>query len=112
MLSDGNIDYVGRNDFQVKINGYRIELGEVESRIQNINEIEQVIVVAHKHTSGDSYLCAYYIGKELSEDDIKEIIAEDLAAYMIPDYIVHLDAFPTNVSGKIDRKKTTYTRLF
>ena len=101
---DGNIVYVGRNDFQVKIRGLRIELGEIENAIASVDGILQSAVVVRKNDEGRQLICAFYTGKEYEPKEIRDTIGEKLPQYMLPHIIVHLDAMPLTPSGKIDRK--------
>ena len=101
---DGNIAYVGRNDFQVKIRGLRIELGEIENAISSVDGINMSVVVVRKNSEGRQLICAFYTGEEKSAQEIKSIIGEKLPKYMLPHLFTHLDEMPLTSSGKISRK--------
>lgn len=101
---DGNIVYVGRNDFQVKIRGLRIELGEIENAICSIDGISQAVVVVRKNTEGRQLICAFYTGKEVDAKEIRHQIGKKLPQYMLPHICTHLDEMPMTTSGKINRK--------
>ena len=101
---DGNIVYVGRNDFQVKIRGLRIELGEIENAISAINGIGQAVAVVRKDESGRQLICAFYTGAELPAKEIRKAIGEKLPRYMLPHVITCLDTLPLTTSGKVNRK--------
>lgn len=104
-LSDGNILYFGRKDFQLKIRGNRIEPGDIENKLILHSQIEEVIVVDKEDAYENRYLCAYYIAAE--KVDSKELIAflkTHLPEYMIPSYFIRLEGFPLTLNGKIDRK--------
>lgn len=101
---DGNIAYVGRNDFQVKIRGLRIELGEIEKAICSIDGISQAVVVVRKSNEGRQLICAFYTGTETDAKDIRKHIEKKLPKYMLPHICVHLDKMPLTASGKINRK--------
>ncbi|MNH77752.1 Linear gramicidin synthase subunit D [compost metagenome] len=104
-LNDGKIDYIGRNDAQVKIRGFRIELAEIESCLSQYPQIEQVVVLALEHDSGQKYLVAYYVAPDaLPADVLSEHLQQRLPAYMIPTAFVHLTALPMNMNNKLDRK--------
>ena len=103
-LPDGNLEYIGRSDFQVKIRGYRIELGEIEKRLQAIDGINQVLVLALTDANQSKFLCAYYTGTEFQYDDLAAVLSQQLASYMLPDHFIHLDKFPLTVNGKVDRR--------
>ncbi len=102
---DGNIKYIGRNDFQVKIRGLRIEPGEIENAMDNYQGVEQVIVTERKDEFGRQYICAYYVGEEIDMKVLKKELIKKLPQYMIPHYLIRLDKFPITSSGKIDRSK-------
>ena len=101
---DGNIAYVGRNDFQVKIRGLRIELGEIENAICSIDGISQAVVVVHKNSEGRQLICAFYTGVEVDAKDIRSYIGKKLPKYMLPHICTHLAEMPLTSSGKINRK--------
>lgn len=104
-LPDGNLEFIGRNDYQIKIRGYRIEPGEIESCLQKIDHIEQVLVTTIENKKKDKFLCAYYTSKSpINPDEIKVKLSAYLVEYMIPDYFFWLEKFPINSNGKIDRK--------
>lgn len=100
---DGNIAYVGRNDFQVKIRGLRIELGEIENAICSVEGVSQAVVVVRKNNEGRQLICAFYTGKEKSAQEIKSVIGEKLPKYMLPHIFTHLDEMPLTSSGKTNR---------
>lgn len=102
---DGNIEFLGRKDHQVKMHGYRIELGEIETSILNFSEDIKQVVVDVKSYKEDQVLVAYYLGKEdVSKEDFVSYLQEHLPRYMIPQFFVKLDHIPLNPNGKIDKK--------
>lgn len=100
---DGNIVYVGRNDFQVKIRGLRIELGEIESVLQAVEGIERAVVVVRKDENDGQFICAFYTGKEIEAKELREVLSAKLPKYMVPHIFTHLSDMPMTVSGKINR---------
>ena len=102
---DGNIVYVGRNDFQVKIRGLRIELGEIENAICSIDGITQAVVVVRKNNEGRQLICAFYTGEEVDAKEIRNSIGKKLPKYMLPHICTHLEEMPLTSSGKINRKE-------
>lgn len=104
MLPDGNIEFYGRRDSQVKVNGYRIEIGEIEQWINKIKSIKECVVKVE--TFNDvKYICAFYVSdEELSVADIKSELQANLPSYMIPTYYKRVDRFEMTPNGKIDRK--------
>ncbi len=109
---DGNIAYVGRNDFQVKIRGLRIELGESENAICSIDSISQAVVVVRKNNEGRQLICAFYTGAEVDAKDIRSHIGKKLPKYMLPHICTHLDEMPLTSSGKINRKALPEVDLY
>ncbi len=109
---DGNIAYVGRNDFQVKIRGLRIELEEIENAICGIDGISQAVVVVRKNNEGRQLICAYYTGAEVDAKDIRSHIGKKLPKYMLPHICTHLDEMPLTSSGKINRKALPEVDLY
>ena len=101
---DGNIIYVNRKDWMVKINGQRVEPGEIEAIIKQINGVKNAIVKGFS-SQNRQFLCAYFIANgNLSEDTIREFLHSKLPAYMVPAYFVKMESFPLLPSGKTDRK--------
>ncbi|MBH5318584.1 amino acid adenylation domain-containing protein [Paenibacillus sp. GSMTC-2017] len=103
-LPDGNIEYLGRFDHQVKIRGLRIECGEIEHALLQLESISDAVVVAVKDRTNEETLCAYIASEHrLDERDIKGSLKRKLPDYMVPSLYVFMDALPLNASGKIDR---------
>ena len=96
--SDGNIEYLGRVDEQIKIRGFRVELGEIETLIGSYKDIKESVVIAK-----DEHLIAYIVG-EIDIDALKSYLKERLPNYMIPSYFVQINALPLTTNGKIDKK--------
>lgn len=106
-LPDGNIEFLGRIDHQVKINGLRIELGEVEVVLSNHPAVREAVVMAREDARGENRLVAYIEidGRtEPSTSELRAYIKEKLPDYMIPSAFVILDAFPLTSNGKVDRR--------
>ncbi|WP_143693226.1 non-ribosomal peptide synthetase, partial [Vibrio mangrovi] len=108
-LSDGTIEYRGRNDDQVKIRGFRIELGEISSALQGCVGVKDGVVVARAFGSGsDKQLVGYYTAEDqaVSPDveSIKAELTERLPAHMVPVAYVLLDEMPLTPNGKVNRK--------
>ena len=103
-LPDGNVVYVNRLDWMVKVNGQRVEPGEVEAVMKQVDGIEDAIVKGFT-TKDRQFLCAYYIASEnVTEDTIREYLLSKLPAYMVPVFFVRMDSFPLLPNGKTDRK--------
>ncbi|WP_257137762.1 non-ribosomal peptide synthetase, partial [Bacillus pseudomycoides] len=109
-LPDGNIDYIGRIDKQIKIRGHRIEPGEIMSHLLNHEAIQEAAVVPLQDSQGDTYLCAYYVQvegieeKEYTESSLRSYLSTRLPDYMMPSAFCQLEKFPLTVNGKIDNQ--------
>ncbi|MEA5498638.1 amino acid adenylation domain-containing protein [Limnoraphis robusta Tam1] len=109
-LADGNIEYLGRLDYQVKIRGLRIELGEIETVLNLHPDIKACRVIAQNYHLNDQYIVAYIILQEpLStleqfNQKLQDFLAEKLPDYMIPSHFITLDKFPLTPSGKLDQQ--------
>ncbi len=103
-LPDGNIDFIGRMDQQVKVRGFRIELGEIENQLLKIKGISEAVVIDRKDHTNQKYLCAYIVSKSvINPYEIKGTIGRALPAYMIPAYVIQVDKIALTPNGKIDR---------
>lgn len=104
---EGWIEFMGREDFQVKINGYRVELGEIESACAKHPDVREAVAHVADVFKREKRLLLYAVSKEgaaISEPDLKEFLRQWLPEYMVPFRIVFLDALPVTDNGKIDRK--------
>ena len=103
---DGNIDFIGRIDNQVKLRGLRIELGEIEARILQKEEVNEACVVV-KTIAGVENLVCYYALKEgcsLSVADLKAFLEESLTQFMVPEIYILIDKLPLTTNGKINHR--------
>ena len=103
---DGNLDFIGRLDHQVKVRGYRIELGEIETALLEHPSLREAVVLSREDIPGDQHLVAYIIpqkGSGISPIEIRQFLLKKIPEYMVPFSFVILDAFPLTPSGKIDR---------
>jgi acyl-CoA synthetase (AMP-forming)/AMP-acid ligase II/acyl carrier protein len=106
-LPDGNLEHLGRNDFQVKIRGHRIELGEIETRLAACEGVSEAVVVAREPSPGLKQLVAYCLMRDerqsIDAERLRATLAAGLAEYMLPSAYVCLRAWPLTSNGKIDR---------
>ncbi|TEW65765.1 amino acid adenylation domain-containing protein [Mucilaginibacter phyllosphaerae] len=104
-LPNGNIEYMGRKDTQVKIRGNRVEIGEIEVLLNQLDGIQQSVVVAREDVPGQKRLVAYVIASGDKKDTsyLRDSIEQKLPEYMIPSAFVWVDGFKETTSGKIDR---------
>jgi amino acid adenylation domain-containing protein len=106
-LPDGNIEFLGRADDQVKVRGFRIELGEIEAVLGAHPDIKQAVVLARENPLGDKQLLAYVVAhrdRPLSVPQVQAYLREQLPDYMVPSALMVLDKLPLTANGKIDRQ--------
>ena len=107
-LADGNIEFFGRSDQQVKVRGYRIETGEIEVALASHPSVKQAVVVAWKERSSEASLVAYVVpaipANEAEHVLIRDYLRAKLPEYMIPSVFVNLESLPLTPNGKVDRK--------
>ncbi len=106
-LPDGNLEFLGRLDHQVKLRGFRVELGEIEATLRRYPAVRDCAVVAREVAPGDKRLIAYFTSKEGAQTTAAELTDHVRAAlpdYMVPSAFLTLAQFPLTPSGKVDRK--------
>ncbi len=106
-LPDGNIEFLGRADFQVKLRGLRIELEEIETALLEIEYVTEAVVLVQEQDSDDPKLVAYLSGKkggDFSLKSVRERLRKTLPEYMLPNGVVFMNNMPTTEHGKLDRK--------
>lgn len=104
-LENGDIEFLGRLDNQVKIRGLRIETGEIEYQMCTYETIKKALVLVREDGMGNKYLCGYGVAAQAPDTRVlKEYLAAKLPDYMIPACFVFLDEFPVTINGKADRK--------
>lgn len=107
LRDDGVVEYIGRNDFQVKLRGQRIELGEIEALISQYPGVTQSVVLAREDRQNDQRLVAYLMTRDGTSPEtqaMRDHLRAALPDYMVPSHFVVLDKFPLTSSGKVDRK--------
>jgi amino acid adenylation domain-containing protein len=116
-LPDGDIEYLGRIDQQVKIRGHRIELGEIEHLLLKLKDVKEAVVIAKEDQMGDRYLCAYIVAKSKAQGakqgetsltidsaELRSFLSKQLPGYMIPSFFAYLEEIPLTPNGKIHRQ--------
>jgi hypothetical protein len=106
----GTIEFLGRNDFQVKVRGFRIELEEIEARLLEHEGVRDVVVIAREDMPGDKQLVAYYTTRGPEEERVgaeglRTHLGAKLPEYMVPAAYVRLESLPLTATGKVDRKR-------
>lgn len=118
-LENGEFAYAGRRDFQVKIRGHRIEIGEIEQLLLRHEQVKETVVTAFQEEDGEFALCGYVVMENVAAADeeqggaapsgrltaqLREYLGDKLPSYMVPAFMVVLDAIPLTPTGKIDRR--------
>ncbi|WP_165571881.1 non-ribosomal peptide synthetase [Chryseobacterium sp. JM1] len=104
-LPDGNIEYLGRADQQIKIRGHRVELGEIDSQVLSYSDTIKAVVTDVKEHEGDKSLVVYYVSDSaVDKQELAYYLKNRLPQYMVPGFYVELDGIPLTGNGKIDRK--------
>jgi len=109
--TDGTIEYLGRNDQQVKVRGYRIELAEIEAQLLQHSQVKHAVVLAREDLPGEQRLVAYVIPEDTRRwgaapvaDEMRAHLRALLPEYMVPSAFVTLDCLPITSNGKLDRR--------
>jgi len=110
--TDGNMEYLGRRDNQVKIRGHRIELDEIEHTLLQSGMVQRVVVMVHASETGQKFLAGYFIAKdEVVVNELNNVLRLTLPSYMLPSAWLQLTALPLTPNGKIDRKALPVPRF-
>ena len=105
LLADGNFEFVGRKDHQVKIRGVRIELPEIENVLRAHESVTDVAVIDREDAIGNKYLCAYVVlDGDVEPGVLRQHLAKSLPEFMMPSTIIKLSSLPHTMNGKLDRK--------
>lgn len=107
-MRDGNLEYIGRADHQIKLRGLRIELGEIEARLMQHPDVAQTAVILRADKSGHQQLVGYaapHAGRDINVHSLRRFLAEKLPEHMVPATIVPMISLPLNHSGKLNRSE-------
>ncbi|MFD3654034.1 amino acid adenylation domain-containing protein [Streptomyces sp. NPDC058620] len=107
LLPSGEVEFMGRSDFQLKLNGVRVEPGEIEAQATEFPGVRKCVVVAREGAGGpsDRYLAGYYLTEpsaDVTEDELLAFLEQRLIRIMVPARMVRLDSIPVNINGKVD----------
>jgi amino acid adenylation domain-containing protein len=105
--ADGEIEFLGRTDHQVKVRGYRVELGEIEAVLRTHGQVKEAVVVLREDVPGQQWLAAYVTaeaGAEPAAAELRSHVAEQVPEYMVPGAFVVMERLPVTANGKIDRR--------
>ncbi|RKH36324.1 non-ribosomal peptide synthetase, partial [Corallococcus llansteffanensis] len=104
--ADGQLEFLGRTDFQVKLRGFRLELGEIEAALARQPGVREVAVLVREDVPGDKRLVAYLVlaPDSPSVSELRRALQQQLPGYMVPAHLLPLDALPLTPNGKLDRR--------
>ncbi|HVR11133.1 MAG TPA: amino acid adenylation domain-containing protein, partial [Thermoanaerobaculia bacterium] len=105
---DGTLEYLGRQDHQVKVRGFRIELGEIEAALRRLEAVKEAVVMLRQDEAGRDRLVAYVVAAEAAAaapEELRSRLTETLPDYMVPALFVPLAELPLTANGKVDRKR-------
>jgi amino acid adenylation domain-containing protein len=103
-LPDGNIEFLGREDDQVKVQGHRIELGEIEATLERHPKVTSAVVMAVGERAAPKHLVAYVVTRTVTVEELAKYLRQNLPEYMVPAVWQELDALPLTANGKVNRK--------
>src|SRR5262249_33669674 len=106
-LPNGAIEYLGRNDHQIKLRGFRVELGEIEAQLLRHEQIKDAVVIAREDVPGEKRLVAYLLYRDGARPKVEELpghLESTLPEHMVPSAFVVLDCFPLSPNGKLERR--------
>ena len=108
LLPEGALEFIGRNDTQIKIRGYRVEIGEIEALLAEHDSVKDAVVTAREEQPGEQRLAAYIVNKDGCEVSVQELqlyLKDRLPDYMVPAVLIRVNEIPLTPSGKVDRAR-------
>ncbi|WP_172632002.1 amino acid adenylation domain-containing protein [Dictyobacter arantiisoli] len=105
---DGVVEFIGREDTQVKLRGYRIELGEIEEQLRRVEAVKDAIVQLRKEEAGEGYLVGYIVPREQpgpTQEQVREALREQLPEHLVPGRVLQLESIPRMANGKVDWRR-------
>jgi len=108
LLPDGALEFIGRNDTQIKIRGYRVEIAEIEALLAEHDSVKEAVVTASEEQPGEQRLAAYIVNKngcEVSVQELQQYLKDRLPDYMAPAVLTMVNEIPLTPSGKVDRTR-------
>lgn len=103
-LNSGDLEVLGRTDDQVKVNGIRTSLGEIKQAVVAVNGVQDAVINVQQNSSMENELLCYFIAPELSIEQLRDSLLEELNQALLPSFFIKMDKFPLTVNGKIDKK--------
>jgi amino acid adenylation domain-containing protein len=104
-LADGRLEYLGRNDEQVKFHGHRVELNHIRSTLNRHRQVRDSVVVVVKDRHGNDVMLAYYVSRQaLEASELRRFLSEHIVAETVPNFFVHLRRLPLTLNGKVNQQ--------
>lgn len=105
MREDGDFEFIGRRDRQIKVRGVRVELGPIEDRLRSHEAVAEAAVIDQEDVQGNRFLCAYVVLRhEIPTSDLARFLRGSLTEFMVPSVFIALESLPRTLSGKVDRR--------
>jgi amino acid adenylation domain-containing protein len=101
---NGDLIFIGRTDDQLQVSGYRVELGEIEHVLRTFAEVGRAVALAYSDYNDQKYIIAFYEGKQLDKNELKNACSNNLPYYMVPKEFHYMEVLPINKNGKIDKE--------
>jgi amino acid adenylation domain-containing protein len=101
---NGDLIFIGRTDDQLQVSGYRVELGEIEHVLRTFAEVGRAVALAYSDYNDQKYIIAFYEGKQLDTNELKNACSNNLPYYMVPKEFHYMEVLPINKNGKIDKE--------